>query len=158
MDAGDLNIADAAAQAYSSGDIGGAKRLYQQVLAEDPEHFEALIAMGDILLSEKDYQGSLDRFAAAEKVDNSRPAASLGMANVHYQRKQFNKAIRHYTQCLKLDGELAQAFCNRGLSYYYQSNYKKAFLDLMKAYELDPKLPNIKKYLKLVRDKVKSGG
>ena len=35
-------------------------------------------------------------------------------------------------------------------------SYAVAFLDLMRAYDLDSELPNIKKYLKLVRNKVKS--
>jgi len=133
-----------------------AMELYSKVVDLDPDNYEARIGRGVLSLEAKDYKRAVEEFTAAEKIDGSRPASALGLAEVHFHRKQFNKAIRHYTQCLKLDDQLAQAYCNRGLSYYYQKNYKKAFLDLMRAYDLDPGLPNIKKYLKLVRNKVKS--
>ena len=133
-----------------------AMELYSKVLDLDPANYEAFIGRGVLYLESKDYKRAVEAFTEAEKIDPSRPASALGLAEVHFHRKQFNKAIRHYTQCLKLDDGLAQAYCNRGLSYYYQKNYKKAFLDLMRAYDLDADLPNIKKYLKLVRSKVKS--
>ncbi len=133
-----------------------AMELYSKVVDLDANNYEARIGRGVLSLEGKDYKRAVEEFTAAEKIDGTRPASALGLAEVHFHRKQFNKAIRHYTQCLKLDDQLAQAYCNRGLSYYYQKNYKKAFLDLMRAYDLDPGLPNIKKYLKLVRNKVKS--
>lgn len=133
-----------------------AMELYNKVLDIDEAHYEARIGRGVLHLESKDYKRAIDQFSRAEEIDPSRPASSLGLAEVHFHRKQFNKAIRHYTQTLKLDDTLAQAYCNRGLSYYYQKNYKKAFLDLMRAYDIDPDLPNIKKYLKLVRNKVKT--
>ena len=133
-----------------------AMELYSKVVDLDANNYEARIGRGVLSLEGKDYKRAVEEFTAAEKIDGSRPASALGLAEVHFHRKQFNKAIRHYTQCLKLDDQLAQAYCNRGLSYCYQKNYKKAFLDLMRAYDIDPELPNIKKYLKLVRNKVKS--
>ena len=133
-----------------------AMELYNKVIDLDPANYEAFIGRGVLHLEGKDYKRAVEAFTEAEKIDPSRPASALGLAEVHFHRKQFNKAIRHYTQCLKLDDGLAQAYCNRGLSYYYQKNYKKAFLDLMRAYDIDADLPNIKKYLKLVRSKVKS--
>ncbi len=133
-----------------------AMELYSKVLDLDGGNYEARIGRGVLSLEGKDYKRAVEEFTEAEKIDGTRPASALGLAEVHFHRKQFNKAIRHYTQCLKLDDQLAQAYCNRGLSYYYQKNYKKAFLDLMRAYDLDPSLPNIKRYLKLVRNKVKT--
>ena len=145
-----------AAEMRNRRQAAAAMELYSKVLDLDDANYEARIGRGVLNLEGKDYKRAVDEFTRAEKIDASRPASALGLAEVHFHRKQFNKAIRHYTQCLKLDDKLAQAYCNRGLSYYYQKNYKKAFLDLMRAYDIDSELPNIKKYLKLVRNKVKS--
>ena len=145
-----------AAEMRNRRQAAAAMELYSKVLDLDDANYEARIGRGVLNLEAKDYKRAVDEFTRAEKIDASRPASALGLAEVHFHRKQFNKAIRHYTQCLKLDDKLAQAYCNRGLSYYYQKNYKKAFLDLMRAYDIDSELPNIKKYLKLVRNKVKS--
>lgn len=133
-----------------------AMELYNKVLDMDPRNYEAHIGRGVLHLESRDFKRAADEFSVAEQLDATRPAAALGLAEVHFHRKQFNKAIRYYSQCLTLDDRLAQAYCNRGLSLYYQKNYKKAFLDLMRAYELDPELPNIRKYLKLVKNKVKA--
>ena len=145
-----------AAEMRNRRQAAAAMELYSKVLDLDDDNYEAHIGRGVLNLEAKDYKRAVEEFSRAEKIDPSRPASALGLAEVHFHRKQFNKAIRHYTQCLKLDDKLAQAYCNRGLSYYYQKNFKKAFLDLMRAYDIDPELPNIKKYLKLVRNKVKS--
>jgi tetratricopeptide (TPR) repeat protein len=145
-----------AAEMRNRRQAAAAMELYSKVLDLDDDNYEARIGRGVLNLEAKDYKRAVEEFTRAEKIDASRPASALGLAEVHFHRKQFNKAIRHYTQCLKLDDKLAQAYCNRGLSYYYQKNYKKAFLDLMRAYDIDSELPNIKKYLKLVRNKVKS--
>lgn len=145
-----------AAEMRSRKQLSAAMELYNKVLDLDPVNYEAHIGRGVLHLEGKDFKQAIESFSEAEKIDPSRPASALGLAEVHFHRRQFNKAIRHYTQCLKLDDGLAQAYCNRGLSYYYQKNYKKAFLDLMRAYDIDAELPNIKKYLKLVRSKVKS--
>jgi tetratricopeptide (TPR) repeat protein len=145
-----------AAEMRARKQSAAAMELYSKVLDLDADNYEAHVGRGVLHLEAKDYKRSVDEFTRAEKIDSSRPAGALGLAEVHFHRKQFSKAIRHYTRCLKLDDKLAQAYCNRGLSYYYQKNYKKAFLDLMKAYDLDSELPKIKKYLKLVRNKVKT--
>ena len=130
--------------------------LYAKVLDLDADNYEARIGRGVLHLESKDFKAALAEFQAAESIDPARPAGALGTAEVYFQDKKFKKAIREYTKCLKLNDQLAQAYCNRGLSYYYEKNYKKAFLDLMRAYDIDPELPNIKKYLKLVRNKVKN--
>ena len=145
-----------AAEMRARKQSAAAMELYSKVLDLDADNYEARVGRGVLHLEAKDYKRSVDEFTRAEKIDSSRPAGALGLAEVHFHRKQFSKAVRHYTRCLKLDDNLAQAYCNRGLSYYYQKNYKKAFLDLKKAYDLDSELPKIKKYLKLVANKVKT--
>jgi tetratricopeptide (TPR) repeat protein len=145
-----------AAEMRARKQSAAAMELYSKVIDLDGDNYEARVGRGVVHLEAKDYKRSVEEFTRADRIDPSKPSGSLGIAEVHFHRKQFSKAIKHYTRCLKIDDKLAQAYCNRGLSYYYQKNYKKAFLDLMKAYELDSELPNIKKYLKLVRNKVKS--
>ena len=41
-------------------------------------------------------------------------------------------------------------------SYYHQQDFEAAASDLRKAYELDPDLPNIKKYLQIARNKLRA--
>jgi tetratricopeptide (TPR) repeat protein len=149
---------DLASQMRARKQYPPALELYSKVLELDRANYEALIGRGVLFLETKDYKRANDEFRAAEKVDPNRAAALLGLAEVHFHRKQFNKAISYYTQCLKLDDRLAQAYCNRGLSHYYMKNYKQAFVELHRAYDIDPELANIRKFLKLVKNKLQKEG
>lgn len=50
--------------------------------------------------------------------------------------KQFQKAIDEYTEAIRLEPQLAQAYYNRGLTLLYLSNESAACDDLSKAGEL----------------------
>ncbi len=124
--------------------------LYEKVLEIDADHFEGHVGMGAARLLAEDHDGALESFDAAIEIDVTSPAGYLGKAEVLFTQKDYTAAIEQYDTCLQLDDAMAQAYCNRGLSYYYLKNYKKSFLDLQKAYKLDPEIPNIKKYLQMV--------
>jgi tetratricopeptide (TPR) repeat protein len=109
-----------------------------------------------VFLQTRNYERAADEFATAERLDSSRPAGALGLAEVSFHQKHFAEAIEHYSTCIKLDPRLAQAFRNRGLCHYHQKEFQHSASDLRKAYELDPTLPNIKKYLKIARNKLRA--
>ena len=135
-----------------------AMELYSKVLDLDTTNFDALISRGLIYSETKDYKRATDDFKAAQAIAPDRAGSYYGLAELHYNRRQFNKAIKNYSQALKYDDKLAEAWCRRGLSYYYQKNYKKAYLDLFRAYDINPNLPKIKNFLKLVRNKLEESG
>ena len=149
---------DKAGQMNARRQFTPAMELYSKVLDLDKTNFDALISRGLIYSDTKDYKKATEDFRAAREIAPNRAGSYYGLAELHYNRRQFNKAIKNYSQALKYDDKLAEAWCRRGLSYYYQKNYKKAYLDLFRAYDIKPDLPKIKNFLKLVRNKLEETG
>ena len=56
-----------------------------------------------------------------------------------YQKEEdSSKAIEHYSNAIKLNPQMAMAYCNRGLAYSENDEVERAITDYNKAIELDP--------------------
>jgi tetratricopeptide (TPR) repeat protein len=145
-----------AAELRGRNRLSEALQQYDAVIEQSGPNYEAHIGRGVVFLQTRNYEEAAKEFSIAERIDSTRPAGALGLAEVSFHQKHFVEAIEHYSSCIRLDPRLAQAFRNRGLCYYHQQNFSSAESDLRKAYELDPALPNIKKYLKITRNKLRT--
>ena len=146
---------DRAVQMGARQQFTPALELYSKVLDLDDGHFDALVSRGVLYSKTKEYRKATDDFRKAQEISPERAGSYYGLAELHYNRRQFNKAIKNYNLALERDDQLAEAYCRRGLSYYYLKNYKVAFHDLYKAYDINPDLPKIRSFLKLVQNKIK---
>ena len=52
--------------------------------------------------------------------------------------KDYSKAIEHYSNAIKLNPQMAEAYCNRGLAYSDSDEIELAIEDYNRAIELDP--------------------
>ena len=59
-------------------------------------------------------------------------------AGCTYQEKDYSKAIEHYSNAIKLNPQMAEAYYNRGLAYGEKEEFEPAIDDLNKAIELNP--------------------
>jgi len=57
-------------------------------------------------------------------------------ANFYAARKEYANAIDDYNKAIELDGNLAEAYYNRGLARYYNGNKAEGIRDLSRAGEL----------------------
>ena len=55
-----------------------------------------------------------------------------------YQEKDYSKAIEHYSNAIKLNPQMAGAYCNRGLAYSNNNEVERAIKDYNKAIEMNP--------------------
>ena len=62
--------------------------------------------------------------------------ALYNKANILCAKKEYNDAITYYTKAIALDGDFAEAYYNRGLTYVYIGENEKGLTDLSKAGEL----------------------
>ncbi len=65
------------------------------------------------------------------------------IANQHYEKGDYEKAIENYNMAILLNPLFSEAYFNRALSYYQLKNYDKSIADYTEAAELDPKNPII---------------
>ena len=62
--------------------------------------------------------------------------ALYNKANILCAQHEYKDAIDHYTRAINLDGDFAEAYFNRGLTYVYIGENEKGLADLSKAGEL----------------------
>jgi tetratricopeptide (TPR) repeat protein len=59
------------------------------------------------------------------------------------KKGQLDKAISDYTQALEINPNLAKAYFNRGVFYYFKREYEKSWKDVKNAqslgYQIHPK-------------------
>ena len=68
--------------------------------------------------------------------DNKNPFVWFNLGNMHLRVKDYNRAIDDYTEAIKLDPNLAEAYFNRGLTLIFIDEIKLAVADLSRAGEL----------------------
>lgn len=83
-----------------------------------------------------DYTLVLEGYRKCLELDPDFVFALFNMANVYTKSREIDKAIETYTQVIRMDKDLAEAYFNRGLLYVYTGQKALANADLSKAGEL----------------------
>lgn len=60
---------------------------------------------------------------------------------INYQKRNFSEATTDFNKSIKINPDVAQAYCSRGLSYGAQGRFREAISDYNKAIELMPNFP-----------------
>jgi tetratricopeptide (TPR) repeat protein len=99
----------------------------------DPR-FRFLLAMDYIRLGHPDWARPLLESLAAQNEKEALYPYWLG--RLDYDGHLYNSAIRHFQHAIELDPNMARAFDNLGLCYYYQNQNDQALASYEKAIEL----------------------
>ena len=138
-----------ATQAHSEGELENAIDAYSDLLDQQPEHLPALLARGRCHLEKKDYTAAVSDFRRAQNLDKGSTGALIALGDLYFARKNHNQAIAFFDQAIAIESNHAQARCRRGLAHYHSGRYRQAFLDLQRAYKLDPEIPNIRRLVQM---------
>lgn len=127
-----------AIQAHQQRQLDVARRLYQQVLSEDPEQLSALNNLGAILMD----QGRLDE---AERLLQRAVTLAPGYANaynhlgmVFERRRAWDEAAACFQQALELNPNHAQASNNLGNVLKARGDLEQAARAYLRAHQLLP--------------------
>lgn len=83
-----------------------------------------------------DYKESLNSMMVALEKNRTNPFIWYNLGNLHLQMQEFHKAIDSYSEAIKYESTLAEAYYNRGLTLLYLGEKELARADLSKAGEL----------------------
>jgi tetratricopeptide (TPR) repeat protein len=86
----------AASQAINRGDFERAERIYQGILATDPNDSQALTGLGDVLRLRTDPWGAIEAYQRAIKINPSYLPAQLGLADTQWSRGDQAGAAKTY--------------------------------------------------------------
>lgn len=142
-------LMELASQAHSDGELERAIEAYSDLLDQVDTHLPALLARGRCLLEAKDHSAALSDFRRAQQSFPSHPAPLIAIGDLFMARKEHSKAIEFFDQAIGIKPDHPQARCRRGLAHYHCGRYRQAFLDLQRAYKLDPEIPNIRRLVQM---------
>ena len=145
---------EAAISAYKRGDTARAADIYTVLIEEESSHPPILLARGRCYLDLGDWSAAMSDFRKAEALAPESPDPLVAMGDLFLARHDYERAIQRFDSAIELDDAHAIARSRRGVSHYYTHSYRQAFLDLQRAYHLDPELPNIRQLVQMAIRKI----
>ncbi|GHU88878.1 hypothetical protein FACS189476_06760 [Spirochaetia bacterium] len=126
------NIAEEISQSYHK----------LRMLANNVRHESSFVVNND------DYIKSVERLMATIEYFSDVPIPmdiwentveqSEETTDAYFKKGDYNQAIAHYDEAIRLDPNNAVAYTNRGIAYSYKDDYNKAIADFTQAIRLDP--------------------
>ena len=129
---------DLALQRHRAGQLSEAEQLYRQVLAQQPEHADAQMNLGNVLKDE----GQLDeaiavyRLAIALRPDHAESHSNLG--NALRNNGQLDEAVDAYRRAIALKPDLPEIHNNLGIALKKKGRLEEAVAAYRQAIALRP--------------------
>ena len=92
---------ESASQAVRRGEFERAERIYEGIVARDPNESQALAGLGDVLRSRGDPWGAIDAYQRAINANPSYYPALLGLADTQWARGDHAGAARSYKRVVE---------------------------------------------------------
>ncbi len=141
----------AAGQAcVNRGQLASALAHFSDALDWDASSVTARLARGRCRRDLGDASGALSDFILCQGIAPYSPAPHVEMGDLFFARKEYGRAIGHYDDALELQPDQAMALCRRGICHHKLRRASQAIEDLQQAARIDPNIPNIEHYLRMV--------
>ena len=137
----DSNIADSlrfAIQEHRANRLEAAEEAYQQVLAIQPNHVEALYGLGMVAQQKGEFEQGEEFLTSAleEQTDSVKIWFALG--NLYQLQEKFSSAEEAYKKAIGLRPDAASIYNNLGYTLQQKGKWKEAINSYEKALEVQP--------------------
>ena len=122
---------------HQNGDTKTAKRLYEEVLEEHPDHIQSLCNLGILCKQEKNYTQCLQYLQQALAIDNRSLPALSNLINLYREMKLYDKAIELGKEMTEIMPDNPAIYNNLAITYEMQQEYTAAFEMYQKAIKTD---------------------
>jgi tetratricopeptide (TPR) repeat protein len=129
---------DEAFALHKAGRLAEAEKIYQQILAADPGHFDCLHLLGLILHQRGQFAAAVDRFELALRRDPNNVLALNNRGLALRRLKRFEEALASYNRALVLRPDYAEALSNRGVTLHEMGRFEDAAASYDSALALRP--------------------
>jgi protein O-GlcNAc transferase len=136
-----LNVPQTFAQAlalHEQGRLAEAEPLYAAVLAERPNHFDALQMLGMIKLAKGEPTEALRLVSDAMRLRPPSPQILVNYGMILHALKRSDEALASFDQAVKRRAKFAEGHNNRGGLLCDLGRYEEAIVSLQRAIELKP--------------------
>jgi tetratricopeptide (TPR) repeat protein len=125
---------------HQAGRLTDAEKIYGQILAAQPTHFDSLHLLGVIFMQRGDAEAAVRQINAALKVEPRHILALNNRGNALQQLRRFDDALASYDRALAIRSDYAEALINRGAALTALRRYDEALGSCDRAVELRPDL------------------
>ncbi|HEV2614274.1 MAG TPA: tetratricopeptide repeat protein [Gammaproteobacteria bacterium] len=110
-------------------------------IGSDSKRVAEFNAQGLEKFKQKNYEGALEDFKNATKLDSNNPIYFSNCGCAEYELKCYEAAIRSYTRAIELEPNNAGYFNRRGLAKYWLKDYEGELEDYRNAAKLESNNP-----------------
>jgi protein O-GlcNAc transferase len=119
-------------------ELAAAERIYQEVLNQQPLHFDALHMLGVIALQTRRAERGIELIRQAIAVNENIAAAHNNLGKALLDLKQSEEALASFERAVALDPKFAEAHVNRGNTLVSLRRSQEALASYGKAIALKP--------------------
>ena len=119
-----------------------AKKLYEEILRINPNHFESILSLGVLLIKTKSFDQAKQLLQTAIQIDPNHANAHNNLGIVLQELKEFQKAKSCYEKAIQIDPNFIIAHNNLGAVFHELRDYKKAISCCQKVIEIQPNHAN----------------
>src|SRR6185312_3447837 len=130
---------------YRSGHLTEAEAAYHTIIVTRPTSANAYAGLSRTLLKKEQVPEALDAAKKAVALDAKCPDAHVALGEVYFRKGLMRDSELEYVEALKIDITIARAFMGRARLFQAYSLYKKAHDFIVRAHDLDPFDPDIRK-------------
>jgi predicted O-linked N-acetylglucosamine transferase (SPINDLY family) len=123
---------------HQSGQLAQAKAAYEQVLAKQPKHFDALHLLGVVAAQTKNPALATELIGKAIDINPNSASAFNNRGNALKELKRLDDALASYDKAIYLKPDYADAFNNRGNTLQELKRLDEALASYEKAVSLKP--------------------
>ncbi len=127
-----------AAAQHRHGRLAEAERLYEQVLRDDPQHFDALHLLGVVALQTGRTQRGVELVQKAISLNGGVASAYNNLGNGLRDLRRFDEALARYDKAIALKPDCAEAYNNRGTAQKELGRLEEALASHDRAIALAP--------------------
>src|SRR5437868_6900296 len=127
-----------AAESHRAGKLDEAERIYRDVLAEAPDHFDALHALGVIAAQRRDFSRAQALLQRALEVKPYVADAQANQANVQNALGRYEDALASADRALQIDPRHVVALYNRAVALQRLARYHEAIANYDRALAMMP--------------------
>ncbi|MCG3771255.1 MAG: TPR repeat-containing protein YrrB [Nitrosomonadaceae bacterium] len=129
-----------ALELHDKGQLLKAQVLCEEILSEQPNHFDSLHLLGVISYKNKRLQLAVDLMERAIKLNPNSADYCYNLGIVLHDLKQLEVAVASYDKAIQLDPDYAEAYYNRGNALQDLKRFDAAASSYDKAIQLKPDL------------------
>jgi tetratricopeptide (TPR) repeat protein len=126
---------------HQEGNLIEAKKIYENVLNQNPNNPDALHLLGVIYYQNGNFKNAIKLIKKSLTLNPSSEVAYTNLGNSYKEIKQYSEAIKSYRAAIRINKNNFQVHINYGLIFYELKKYNSSLAKYKMAISINPENP-----------------